>query len=78
VPDPIRAFVFNASVADVDMVIVDGRILKENGQVLGWTKEVHERVKNSTQRIWKEYIEIPMKQRDEEYQVVAKTLDWNI
>jgi cytosine/adenosine deaminase-related metal-dependent hydrolase len=78
VPDPIRAFVFNASVADVDMVIVDGRILKENGRVLGWTKEVHERVKNSTQRIWKEYMEIPMKQRDEEYQAVAKTLDWNI
>jgi cytosine/adenosine deaminase-related metal-dependent hydrolase len=78
VPDPIRPFVFNASVADVDMVIVDGRILKENGRVLGWTKEVHERVKNSIQKIWNKYMEIPMNQRDEEYQVVAKALHWNI
>jgi cytosine/adenosine deaminase-related metal-dependent hydrolase len=76
-PDPIRAFVFNVSVADIDMVIVNGRILKENGQVLGWTKEIHERVKKSTQRIWKEYMEIPMKQRDEEWQAVAKMFHWN-
>ena len=77
VPDPIRAFVFNANVSDVDMVIVDGRILKENGRVLGWTKELHERVKNSAQRIWKEYMKTPMKQRDEEYEAAVKLFRWN-
>lgn len=50
--DPVSAVVFNATAADVEMVMVDGRVLKRAGRLVGvdWAK-LRDRLLTSSERI---------------------------
>jgi cytosine/adenosine deaminase-related metal-dependent hydrolase len=51
--DPLKNFVYYSSGADVETVIVDGKIVVRNGQALTTNEdELRERVQAATQRIW--------------------------
>jgi cytosine/adenosine deaminase-related metal-dependent hydrolase len=56
VRDPIRALVYCATGDLVDRVVVDGRTVVENGQVLAWgEQETLDAVRRSTERVWESF-----------------------
>lgn len=51
--DPLKNFVYYSSGADVETVIVDGKVVVRNGRALATNEvELRERVQAATQRIW--------------------------
>jgi cytosine/adenosine deaminase-related metal-dependent hydrolase len=53
VSDPVRAIVHTATGDDVDTVLVDGRVVVENGTVPGYTeRELVGRAQGIAERLW--------------------------
>ena len=51
--DPVKNIVYNAEMEDVETVIIDGRTVVENGQVIGVnTKELNRRLQKTGEQLW--------------------------
>jgi len=51
--DPVKNIVYNAEMEDVDMVIINGKVVLENGKVLGGDeRELSRKIQESGKRMW--------------------------
>jgi len=74
--DPVAAIVLHGSPADIDAVLVDGRIVKEDGRLLPTIfDEVGQKVTGSSQMEWTS-IAAEMLKRSAEIKKKVDTLDW--
>ena len=71
VVDPIATVVFHASPKNIDTVIVDGKIVKQNGRLVGVDWEtLHDQMIGRSQRLRDEAAKIDMEKAESVFQSI--------